>query len=537
MIKIANINVPLDAADTPLKEIAAKKLRINSDDIKKVIILKKSIDARKKNSIQIVYTLAAEIKNEHAILKRNAKKSEISVYKEYKYEIPAADAGKNRPVVVGFGPAGMFAALYLAKAGLCPVILERGKPADERSRSVELFRKTGILDTESNIQFGEGGAGTFSDGKLNTGINDPRIRYVLETFAEHGAPEDILYNAKPHIGTDYLINVVQNIRRTIIELGGEVRFGAKFTGYETDFQGMMSAVNYIQNGISHCIETDNCILATGHSARDVFRMLKDKDVNLTQKNFAMGVRIEHLQEDLNRCMYGKSAGHPALGAADYKLAVHLQNSHSLYTFCMCPGGEVVASSSEEKRLVVNGMSCHARNGANANSALLVGISPDDLKSEDPLAGMFLQEQLEEHAYIAGGGNYNAPICLVGDFLSNKASSGIGKITPTYKPGYKFSLPDEYLPTFMTETLRLGIPAMAQKLPLFNDPEAILTGIESRSSSPVRIVRDATYQSVSVKGLYPCGEGAGYAGGITSAAVDGLRCAEALISSKAETREV
>ncbi len=537
MIKIANINVPLDAADTPLKEIAAKKLRINSDDIKKVVILKKSVDARKKNAIQIVYTLAAEIKNEHAVLKRNAKKSEISAYKEYKFEIPAADAGKFRPVVVGFGPAGMFAALYLAKAGLCPIVLERGKPADERSRSVELFRNTGILDTESNIQFGEGGAGTFSDGKLNTGINDPRIRYVLETFAEHGAPEDILYNAKPHIGTDYLIDVVQNIRRTIIELGGEVRFSVKFTGYETDSQDAISAVNYMQNGIVHSIETDNCILATGHSARDVFRMLKDKNVDLTQKNFAMGVRIEHLQEDLNRCMYGKSAGHPALGAADYKLAVHLSNGHSLYTFCMCPGGEVVASASEEKRLVVNGMSCHARNGANANSALLVGISPDDLRSSDPLAGMLLQEELEHRAYLAGGGNYNAPICLAGDFLNKKVSSSIGKVTPTYKPGCKFVLPDDYLPSFMTETLRLGIPAMAEKLPLFSDSEAVLTGIESRSSSPVRIVRDETYQSVSVKGMYPCGEGAGYAGGITSAAVDGLRCAEALIDSKTKTREV
>lgn len=537
VIKIANINVPLDAADTPLKEIAARKLRINSNEINQVLILRKSIDARKKNSIQIVYTLAAEIKNEHAVLKRNANKSEISVYQKYKYEIPVADSGKYRPVIVGFGPAGMFAALYLAKAGLCPIVLERGKPADERIKSVELFRKTGILDTESNIQFGEGGAGTFSDGKLNTGINDPRIRYVLETFAEHGAPEDILYNAKPHIGTDYLIDVVQNIRRTIISLGGEVKFGAKFTGYESDSQGMISAVNYVQNGVSHCIHTDKCILAAGHSARDVFRMLKDKKVNLVQKNFAMGVRIEHLQDELNRCMYGKSAGHPMLGAADYKLAVHLQNGHSLYTFCMCPGGEVVASSSEEKRLVVNGMSCHARDGLNANSALLVGISPDDLKSDDPLAGMILQEQLEENAYIAGGGSYNAPICLVGDFINKKTSSGIGKVIPTYKPGYKFSLPDEYLPSFMAETLRLGIPAMAAKLPLFNDPEAVLTGIESRSSSPIRIVRDETYQSISLKGLYPCGEGAGYAGGITSAAVDGLKCAEALVSSKMRIREV
>lgn len=529
MIKITNLSVILQDADRSLESLIARKLRIPISDVTRVQILKKSIDARKKTTIQVVLTLAAELKHEKEILRKNTKNPNITAFIPYEYTLPSVRSSKERPVVVGFGPAGMFAGLLLAKAGLRPIILERGERAEDRRKAVELFRSTGMLDTENNIQFGEGGAGTFSDGKLNTGINDPRIRYVLETFAEHGAPEDILYLAKPHIGTDYLVNVVQNIRHTIQLLGGEVHFGARFCGYETDSQRCLSAVQYIQDGKEHRIPTDVCILATGHSARDVFRLLSNKKLTLTQKNFAMGVRIEHLQNDLDRCMYGTNAGHPALPAADYKTAVHLPNGHSLYTFCMCPGGEVVASASEEERLVVNGMSNHARDGRNANSALLVGITPELLGNSDPLAGMHLQEELEHSAYLAAGGSYKAPVCLVGDFLRRKVSTDFGKIQPTYRPGTVFVSPDAYLPKFMTETLRLGIPAMAQKLPLFHDPEAILTGIESRSSSPVRIVRGENYQSVDVPGLYPCGEGAGYAGGITSASVDGLRCAEAAIA--------
>lgn len=530
MIRISNINVPLDSARLPLKSIAAKKLNIKQNDIKSVKLLKKSIDARKKHAIKLVYTLAVDVSNEKVILKRFEKQSNISVYKPYKYVIPTALSTDKRPVIVGFGPAGIFASLILAKAGLHPIVIERGKPADERIKSVELFRSTGKLDTESNIQFGEGGAGTFSDGKLNTGVNDPRIAYVLETFSEHGAPEDILYNSKPHIGTDYLINVVQSIRKTIINCGGEVIFGARFTGYNVNNRGCLSSVSYSKNGEAYTVHTNKCILATGHSARDVFRMLKENNVELVQKSFAMGVRIEHLQKDLDRYMYGESAGHSALNAADYKLAVHLSNGRSLYTFCMCPGGEVVASASEEGRLVVNGMSCHARDGVNSNSALLVGITPEDFESDDPLAGMYFQEKLEEKAFKAGGGNYKAPVCLVGDFLAGKPSTAFGKIKPTYTPGTSFADLHEYLPEFMVETLRMGITEMAEKLALFSDSDAVLTGIESRSSSPVRILRNESYQSVTVGGLYPCGEGAGYAGGITSAAVDGIKCAEALISS-------
>ncbi len=530
MIRLSNINIPLQKYQENLKVIAAKKLKISQNDILKVQLLKKSVDARKKNAIQFVLTLAVSVKHEGEVLRRCAKLPGITPYQPYSYHIPVARPAKEHPVVIGFGPAGMFAGLLLAKAGLRPIILERGMPADKRAVAVERFRQTGELDTENNIQFGEGGAGTFSDGKLNTGINDPRIQFVLETFTAHGAPEDILYNAKPHIGTDYLVHVVQEIRKTIQNLGGEVYFGAKFFGYDVNAKGNLAEIHYCQNGEEKSISTNHCILATGHSARDVFHMLHKQNVTLTQKNFAMGLRIEHLQEDLDRCMYGASADHPALNAADYKLAVHMSNGHSLYTFCMCPGGEVVASSSEEHRLVINGMSNHARNGLNANSALLVGITPALLGSNDPLAGMHLQEEIEQRAYIAGGGNYIAPVCLVGDFLENRTSSAFGKVKPTYRPGTKFVLPDEYLPPFMTETLRLGIPAMGQKLSLFQDYEAVLTGVESRSSSPIRIVRNEYYNSVNINGLYPCGEGAGYAGGITSAAVDGLRCAEALIAS-------
>ncbi|MDE6729736.1 MAG: hypothetical protein K2J71_03055, partial [Oscillospiraceae bacterium] len=384
---------------------------------------------------------------------------------------------------------------------------------------------------ESNVQFGEGGAGTFSDGKLNTGIKDERIRFILETFVQCGAPEEILWQAKPHIGTDYLTQVVKNFRRLILTLGGEIRYHAKLIDFESDSDHNLKSLVYMQNDQAHEIITSHAVFALGHSARDTLELFHQKhpeEIRLMQKAFAMGVRIEHLQKNINQALYGRFWNHPALGAADYKLAVHLRNGRSLYTFCMCPGGEVVPASSESGHLAINGMSNFARNSENANSALLVGINPKDFGSEHPLAGMYLQRELEKKAFLAAGGDYTAPVICVGDFLKRRNSTKFGTVQPSYQPRTAFVSPDAYLPDFLCETLRLGIPEMEKRIKGFAAPDAVLTGIESRSSSPVRMLRDETCQSIGVSGIYPCGEGAGYAGGITSAAVDGIRCAEALI---------
>ncbi len=526
MIRIQNIRMPLDYTDKDLQQAAAKKLHIPIREIITLQVRRRSVDARKRGKVSFLFSLDIAVKQEHSILKKCAGDHDISAVKDVPYTIPACTA-PERPAIVGFGPAGMFAAYVLAKAGLRPIVLERGLAVEERMEIVRKFRQSGILDTECNIQFGEGGAGTFSDGKLHTGIKDPRIRFVLETFAECGAPSEILWQAKPHIGTDKLTETVRNLREKIIAFGGEIHFGAKLTGYSQK-DGKLTALQYMQHGEEYEIPAKHAVFALGHSARDTMERLYEKGIPLTQKPFAMGVRIEHLQSDIDCTLYGASAGHPALGAADYKLAVHLPNGRSLYTFCMCPGGEVVAAASEEGMLAVNGMSHFARNGRNANSALLVGLTPEDFGSEHPLAGMHLQRKLERAAFMAGGGNYAAPVIRVGDFLEHRVSDHFGKVTPTYTPATAFASPDSYLPDFMCETLRLGITAMDRKLHGFADADAILTGVESRSSSPVRMLRDDNYNSTGVQGIYPCGEGAGYAGGITSAAVDGIRCAEALM---------
>ncbi|MBQ8297971.1 MAG: FAD-dependent monooxygenase [Ruminococcus sp.] len=525
MIRINNIKVPLDFNFTELKSFCIGKYGIDERKLRSVKLSKKSVDARRKSDVHFIISIDIEAENEGKLLKsiKGAVKAE-----KYSYQLNRIKAPSERPVVVGFGPAGMFAALVLAESGADPIVLERGSDVDSRCRAVEEFQSTGKLDTECNVQFGEGGAGTFSDGKLTTGIKDKRLGFVFEKLAEFGAPEEILYMAKPHIGTDILRDVVKNLRERVKSLGGEILFNSRFSGYETE-NGRVSAVKYIRDGQEFSINTRNVILATGHSARDVFELLHRNNLELSQKNFSVGVRIEHLRSDIDKAMYGEFAGHKALKAADYKLAVHLENGRTLYTFCMCPGGYVVAASSEENRLAVNGMSCFARDADNSNSALLVGVSTEDYGSSHPLAGMYFQRELEEKAFIAGGGNYSAPITMVGDFLSGESEETLGKVTPSYRPSVKFASPDEYLPDFVCESLRMGIREMGKKIKGFDSPDAVLTGIESRSSSPVRINRGEDLQSVSLRGLFPCGEGAGYAGGIVSAAVDGIKCAEAVLN--------
>ncbi|MBQ8182186.1 MAG: hypothetical protein IJ010_09495 [Ruminococcus sp.] len=522
MIRVGNIKVPLDFDFNDLVGFCTRRLGISENNLRKVRLAKKSVDARKKSDINFIISLDIEAKDEKKLQK--TLKNAVFV-NEFRYKIDHVQPVSIRPVIVGFGPAGMFAALVLAMAGARPIVLERGADVDSRVKAVEEFRMTGRLNTECNIQFGEGGAGTFSDGKLTTGIKDKRIGWIMSRLVEFGAPEEIRYLAKPHIGTDKLRDVVKNLRERVISLGGDVIFGAKFCGYKAE-NGCISSVFYEKDGNLHTIEATDVILATGHSARDVFELLYRENVSLSQKNFAVGVRIEHKRAFIDKAMYGDFADHPALKAADYKLAVHLPNGRTLYTFCMCPGGEVVAASSEEKRLAVNGMSCFARDAENSNSALLVNIDTSDYGSDHPLAGMYFQRELEEKAFIAGGADYCAPVITVGEFLGNNAGKDVA---PSYRPGVKRVHPSEYLPDFVCDSLKMGIPEMGKKIKGFDSSGALLTGIESRSSSPVRINRGEDMQSLSLKGLYPCGEGAGYAGGIVSAAADGMKCAEAVIS--------
>ena len=526
MIRLNDISLPLEYDDETLKKAAAKKLRVSSDMIVCASLCKRSIDARKKEQIHFLASL--DIK-----LRGNEKKAvsacrSASFVEEYRYELPKGPVLKKRPVIIGSGPCGLFAALILAQTGQKPVILERGYDVDTRTQDVETLKLTGVLNPNSNIQFGEGGAGTFSDGKLNTGTKDSRIRKVLQEFAAHGAPEEILYLAKPHIGTDKLKSTVRNIRKTIVSLGGEYYFGTRLTDIVIR-DGRLHAVRAERAGESMNFETDNAVLAIGHSARDTFEMLNNKGIPMEQKPFAAGVRIEHLQESINKAQYGSFYRHPSLGAADYKLAVHLNSGRGVYTFCMCPGGTVVAAASEEGRLVTNGMSEFARDKTNANSAVLVGISPEDFGSSDVLAGVALQRRLEEQAYRLGGGGYKAPVQRFCDFLKKQPSRELGAVVPSYEPGYTMTGLDDCLPAFITDSLREGIVMMDQRLSGFAGGDAVLTAVESRSSSPVRILRNEYMQSPAAAGLYPCGEGAGYAGGITSAAVDGIKAAEMIMN--------
>ncbi|MBQ8359429.1 MAG: hypothetical protein IJX37_05915, partial [Oscillospiraceae bacterium] len=453
---------------------------------------------------------------------KNSHCKRASIPADNYYKVPKCDQiPENRPVVVGFGPAGMFAALVLALAGLKPIVLERGEDAVTRHQKVQEFWESGELDPISNVQFGEGGAGTFSDGKLNTGVNNPRIGWILEQFVKAGARENILFDAKPHIGTDVLLEVVQNLRMRIISLGGEVRFGAQVTGI-LQKEGQIFALEI--NG-AETIACHRAIFAIGHSARDTFSYLYEQGIPMEAKPFAMGVRIEHPQTLIDTAQYG--AVNPVLPPADYKLVKHLDNE-TVYTFCMCPGGYVVAAASEEGGVVTNGMSYADREGENANAALLVTVNPKDFSTDHPLAGMYWQREIEEKAFVAGGCNYKAPAQLVGDFLNGKPSTGAGSVQPTYKPGVKWCDLHDVLPEKITAALKTALPQLDGNLKGFAHPDSVLTAPETRSSSPVRINRDENCQSTGLRGLYPAGEGAGYAGGIMSAAIDGMLCAEALM---------
>ena len=544
MIEITQVNASLDEAGDENaclivgKRVAKRVLRCKDSEIKSIELHRKSIDARKKRDVHFILSFRVELTSPH--LEREAvdsvserDRSRVRAIEDdgSSFPTPVSDAPQERPVVVGAGCAGLFAALTLAKAGLKPLLIERGDPAFRRSHAIDLFLKERILDPESNIQFGLGGAGTFSDGKLNTGTKNPAHRLILETFVEAGAPRDILWDAKPHIGSDILPTVVTNISQRIERLGGVVRYRTKLVDIRTDASGAIAGIDVqaSQHAATEQVATKYLILACGHSARDVFELLKDHGVALAQKTFAMGVRIEHPQRDIDRAQYGPSAGHPALGAAPYKLVAHLPNGRSVFSFCMCPGGQVVAASSEPGHLCVNGASLNARNGRNANAALLVNVTPEDLPSDDPLAGVELQCACEQAAYRLGGSNWNAPAQLVDDFLAKRPSTACGKIKPTYPLGVTWTAIDEALPQHIVESLRLGIPLLGKKLRGYDRPDAVLTGVETRSSSPITITRDRACHAVATPGLYPCGEGAGYAGGIMSAATDGIRCAEALIA--------
>lgn len=525
MIRIKNIKAPLTADLTVIKQLAAAKINISAKEITELRLIKKAVDARRKNDIHYVCTIDCQVKNEKNIC---FDKDIEPAPDEEVYTLPHKTTALP-PVVIGTGPAGMLAGLALAEAGLKPLLLERGRDVERRKADVDAFWQSGNLDIVSNVQFGEGGAGTFSDGKLATGIKkDQYTRKVLEEFVAAGAPEEILYLAKPHIGTDKLVKMVKNIRRKIENLGGKYLFEHKVTGFVVQDDVLKALKIEKPDGTQDEIACEKAILAIGHSARDTFEILYQQGVKIEQKPFAVGARIEHRQSLINKTQYGKEKV-ACLGAADYKLAVHLPNGRSAYTFCMCPGGRVVAAASETGRVVTNGMSEYARDEENANAALLVGVGTEDFASKHPLAGMYFQRKIEERAFAVGGGNYNAPAQLVGDFLKNRKSERFGEVKPSYRPDVSLSAISEVLPEKITETLRAAIVEMDKKLHGFATPDAVLTAPETRSSSPIRIVRDETGQS-NLKGLYPCGEGAGYAGGITSAAADGLKTAEALVKS-------
>ncbi len=529
MLRLTEVKLPLNHSYDDLKAAFLKRLGISADELIGYTIFRRSYDARKPSAIVFTYTLDIEIKNEAALFQRLQGDKHISVTPDTSYHFVAHAPAKlaSRPIVIGTGPCGIFAALILAQMGFCPIVLERGKAVRERTKDTFGLWRQGILNPESNVQFGEGGAGTFSDGKLHSQIKDHKHhgRKVLMEFVKAGAPEEILYVSKPHIGTFRLVGMVEEMRASIEALGGEIRFQSKVEDIVID-NGQVRGV-VLSSG--ELIASDHVVLAVGHSARDTFQMLYQRGVYMEAKAFSIGFRIEHPQLLIDHCRFGKNAGNPLLGAADYKLVHHCDNGRSVYSFCMCPGGTVVAAASEEGRVVTNGMSQYSRNERNANSGIVVGITPSDYPG-NPLAGIELQRYWEARAFELGGSNYHAPAQKVGDFLASRPSTTLGSVVPSYIPGVHLCDLSTSLPDYAIAAIREAIPAFDKQLKGFAMFDAVLTGVETRTSSPVRIKRREDFQSLNISGLYPAGEGAGYAGGILSAAVDGIQVAEAVALS-------
>ncbi|ELV8743057.1 NAD(P)/FAD-dependent oxidoreductase [Vibrio vulnificus] len=530
MIRLTELRLPLDHEEGALLEAITAKLGIPAEQVLSFSMFRRGYDARKKTNIQLIYTLDIEVANQDKLLAKFSKDPHVreTPDMEYKYVAQAPANLTERPIVIGFGPCGLFAGLVLAQMGFNPIIVERGKEVRERTKDTFGFWRKRTLNPESNVQFGEGGAGTFSDGKLYSQVKDPNFygRKVITEFVAAGAPEEILYVSKPHIGTFKLVTMIEKMRAKILELGGEIRFSTRVDDIHME-DGQITGVT-LSNGEE--LKSRHVVLAVGHSARDTFEMLHERGVYMEAKPFSVGFRIEHKQSMIDEARFGPNAGNPILGAADYKLVHHCKNGRTVYSFCMCPGGTVVAATSEEGRVVTNGMSQYSRAERNANSAIVVGISPEIDYPGDPLAGIRFQRELESNAYRLGGENYDAPAQKIGDFLKGRDPSALGDVEPSFTPGIKLTDLEKALPPFAIEAIREAIPAFDRKIKGFASEDGLLTGVETRTSSPVCIKRDKDYQSVNLKGFYPAGEGAGYAGGILSAGIDGIKVAEAVARS-------